>query len=162
MNGACESHCCSAFWSLVEAWSTFKELALPPFLLSFSDLSCAPSNSLAMAARFPPIVDICWYSRLVVLKFRNGSSTSFSIRWISVKWELEISSVDARIFFHGESNTLGGTLASLLEREPGAIGASYPSSPPTSCSGLRTSFLSPATYASSTLRRSCLGVNFLP
>jgi len=111
MNGACESHCCSAVCSFDDAWSTFCELAFPPFLLSFSDLSCALSNSLAIADRFPPIVDICWYSRLVVLKFRRGSSTSFSIRWKSVKWELEISSVDARIFFHGESNMLGATSA---------------------------------------------------
>lgn len=36
---------------------------------------------------------------------------------------------------------------------------SYPKSPPTSCKGFRASFLRPATYASSTFRRSCSSVN---
>lgn len=111
MNGACEFHCCSAVWSLVAAWSTFWAFALPPFLLSLSDLSCASSNSFAMDARFPCIVDMCCISRLVDVNIRRGASTSFSIRCDRTEWELAISSVEDIIFFHGELNTLSRKLA---------------------------------------------------
>jgi hypothetical protein len=124
-----------------------------------SDLSWASSSSFAIAARFPCIVVIPDISRLFDAKFRSGCSTSFSIRCDSVACEDAIVSVELMILFHAASKILNQGQLFVTQTQ---LKEPYPRSPPTSCKGFLESFLRPATYASSTFRRSCKLVNGLP
>jgi hypothetical protein len=105
MKGACDSHCCDALSSLAVAASTFWAFALPPFLFSLSDLSCASSSSFAMLCRLPEML-LRFIISFLVWKLRSGTSTSFSIRWENRWWEAAMPSVDCRILSHGDWKTL--------------------------------------------------------